>query len=226
MDPGQVLVPAGFSPDDQIYEPAHPNREGIFTALTPASTSNGGRLKTLWRSGFLTLRWKAEDVNEDELEYELAFQRQGEGAEFLVMTDEIEEDYFSFDATVLPDGVYRFRLRASDRPDNTTETTRWADEVSETVVVDHTAPRIVSVSGTDRQGVTTVEVSDALNPLRSAEVSVDGGDWAPAMTADALLDSQRESLRLEVAPTSRLVLLRLTDAAFNAATYDVLKEQR
>ena len=31
LDPGQVLVPQGFNPTNQIYEPAHPNREGIFT---------------------------------------------------------------------------------------------------------------------------------------------------------------------------------------------------
>jgi len=226
MDPGQVLVPTGFSPDDQIYEPAHPNREGIFTPLRPSSNGNGGRLKTLWRQGFLTLRWQAEDPNEDELDYELGFCREAEADEFLVIAEQIDETYYSFDATVLPDGVYKFRLRASDRPDNSAESTRFSEQVSEPVVVDHTPPRVLSVSATGSQGATTVEVHDGLNPIRSAEVSIDGGEWSAASTVDGLLDGRRETLELVLPPAPRLVLLRLTDAAFNAATYDVLKERR
>src|SRR5262245_40242063 len=32
LDPGQILVPSNFNPTNQVYEPAHPNREGIFTS--------------------------------------------------------------------------------------------------------------------------------------------------------------------------------------------------
>ena len=47
LDPGQILVPANFNPASQVFEPAHPNRDGIFTSLTPAADDDsGGRSKT------------------------------------------------------------------------------------------------------------------------------------------------------------------------------------
>ncbi len=33
LEPGQILVPSNFNPSNQVYEPAHPNREGIFTTV-------------------------------------------------------------------------------------------------------------------------------------------------------------------------------------------------
>ena len=51
LDPGQILVPANFNPGDQVYEPAHPNSDGIFTTLEPAASADDERLKTLWKKG-------------------------------------------------------------------------------------------------------------------------------------------------------------------------------
>ncbi len=52
-------------------------------------------------------------------------------------------------------------------------------------------------------------------------MSVDAGEWRPAPAADGLLDGRRETLELEVPEGARLVLLRVTDAAFNVTTFDL-----
>ena len=82
MDPGQILVAFNFNPSGQAYEPAHPNRDGIFTTLEEAPEGGEDRLKTLWKQGYRTLRWKAEDPNSDDLTYTLSFRPEGakEGA--------------------------------------------------------------------------------------------------------------------------------------------------
>ncbi|MDH3524148.1 MAG: hypothetical protein OES32_11225 [Acidobacteriota bacterium] len=223
MDPGQVLVPAAFNPGDQIYEPAHPNREGIFTTLSPAAESDGGRLKTLWRQGYRTLRWEAEDPNEDEMEYGLAFRVAGAEGDWLAMAEEIDESYYSFDATALPDGLYRFRLTASDRPGNAADAALAADRISEPVVIDHTPPRLAGVAA--RPGGLAVEIVDELSPIRSAELSVDAGSWEAVASADGLLDGRAETLEARVPAGARLVLLRVVDAAFNTATFNLGEEQ-
>ena len=41
LDPGQILVPSNFNPANQVFEPAYPNREGIFTTL--AETKDDAR---------------------------------------------------------------------------------------------------------------------------------------------------------------------------------------
>jgi hypothetical protein len=223
LDAGEVLVPASFNPANQIFEPAHPNREGIFTTLGPVREE--APRKSLWKYGYRTLRWEAEDPNEDELTFELAFRSDREGDEpWLTMAEELEETFYSFDATVLPDGRYRFRLRASDRDGESREAALVAEEVSEPVLVDHTPPRVTAV---ERLGDRfRVSVEDAASPLREASYSVDARAWRTARAADGILDGKRESLEVEAPAGARLLLLRLADAGFNVVTVDLLAEKR
>ena len=70
----------------------------------------------------------------------------------------------------------------------------------------------------------TVALKDALSPLRDAVVSIDAGDWRPAVAADGLLDGRRETLRIERPEGARMLLLRVSDAAHNVITFDLLAE--
>ena len=45
LEPGQILVPSNFNPNQQVFEPAHPNRQGIFTTLEGTSPRGETRLK-------------------------------------------------------------------------------------------------------------------------------------------------------------------------------------
>lgn len=219
LDPGQVLVPVGFNPSDQVYEPASPNRDGIFTTLEPGAAREE-RLKPLWKKGWRTLRWKVSDPNQDELRYSLAVRPEADEAGWLPVVEESKDDFYGFDATVLPDGRYRFRLTASDALGNAEGDGLEARLESEPVVIDQTPPALESAQRAGRGA--RVRVYDAWNPLREASVSVDGGPWRPLAAADGLLDGQREELVVEEIPaTAKLVLVRLGDAAFNFSTVDL-----
>ena len=218
MDPGQIFVPANFNPGNQVFEPVSPARGGIFTTLETTSDRGDSRLKALWKKGYRTLRWKVSDDNGDDLVYTLSF-RPAEGGEgdWLPMADDLDDSYYSFDATALPDGVYRFRLVASDRPDNGADGALSAERVSEPVVIDHSPPELVAVER--RDGALRATVADAWNPVRQAEWSVDAGEWKPATPADGLLDGRREELVVQPPADARYVVLRVMDAAFNVATF-------
>jgi hypothetical protein len=142
------------------------------------------------------------------------------------MAADLKEPYYSFDATVLPDGVYRFRLRASDHLSNEPESALSAERVSDPVVVDHTPPVLgkVTVDGERLR----VGVHDALSPLRDAVYSVDAGEWKPAEVADGLLDGRTETLLVPAGPAGKksgLVLLRVTDAAYNVITFNLSQDR-
>ncbi|MFN7940127.1 MAG: hypothetical protein U0X73_00900 [Thermoanaerobaculia bacterium] len=222
MDPGQILVPAGFNPGEQVFEPAHPTKDGIFTTLEPAAGKDDSRSKTLWKRGYLTLRWRASDPNQDDLRYALAFRREGD-ADWLPMVDELDDDHFSFDATALPDGRYRFRLTASDRKSNDPAAALAASDESDAVVVDDSPPARGALT---RDGERRwLAVADALSPLRAAEISFDAKSWRDVATRDGLLDGLAEVLAIGPPPAgARLVLVRVTDAAFNSATFDLTEE--
>jgi hypothetical protein len=228
LDPGQLLIPTGFNPADQVFEPASPNREGIFTTLEMA-TAREERTKPVWKKGWRTLRWKVTDPNQDELRYALAVRPEGSAGEpageWLEIADDLDDEHYGFDATVLPDGRYRFRLRASDGRGNAEGDALVAEQESEPVVVDHAPPRLVSAARAGRGA--RVRVYDAWNPLREASLSIDGGEWRPLAAADGLIDGQTEELSVEEIPEGeRLVLLRLADAAFNYVTIDLSRELR
>jgi len=230
LDPGQILVPANFNPTSQIYEPAHPNREGIFTSLTPAGDddSGGSRTKVLWKLGYQTLRWAAADPNGDDLVYDLSF-RPGNGGEgtWRKVVEDLDDDYYSFDSLSLPDGVYRFRLRASDRPSNDPENALVAEQVSDPVVIDHTPPALVKVEKDekDKGGTLRVTVRDAASPLREALYSLNAEEWQPVRAADGLLDGRTEILVIPAGKPGDLELLRVTDAANNVVTFDLTSER-
>jgi hypothetical protein len=220
LEPGQILVPSNFNPSNQVYEPSHPTREGIFTSVgQPADDDDAGRTKPLWKKGYRTLRWTAADPNQDGLVYDLSFRPVESEGEWLKVADELEETYFSFDATALPDGVYRFRLRASDRPSNEPDSTLVEERVSDPVVIDHTTPVLVKV---DRSGgKLRATVKDSANPLREAMFSVDAEEWKPVPSADGLIDGQTETMVVEPGKPGGLLLLRIMDAAYNVVTFNL-----
>lgn len=226
LDPGQILVPANFNPSNQVYEPAHPNRQGIFTSLTPAGDDEGGggRNKILWKLGYQTLRWTGADPNGDDLVYDLSF-RPAEGREdqWLEAVKDLKDDHYSFDALSLPDGTYRFRLRASDLPSNDPETALVAERVSDPVVIDHTPPKLGRVEKMEKEkgGGLRVTVEDAASPIREAVYSVNAGEWKPVRAADGLLDGRTEVLLIEPGEPGGLALLRVTDAAQNVVTFNL-----
>lgn len=231
LQPGQILVPSNFNPGLQTFEPAHPTRDGIFTTLDTEGSRGESRLKPLWKLGYRSLRWQGQDPNQDPLVYRLEFRptgedevaddQPGEPGDWLAMAEDLEGSSYSFDATVLPDGVYRFRLSASDRKGNLLEEALEGYRVTEPVTIDHSVPVVESLRRKDDR--LEVRVQDAWNPIREAVYSVDAGEWQPARVADGMLDGEAETLVIEVPSDVRLLLLRLTDAAQNVVTIDLMR---
>ena len=238
LDPGQILVPANFNPSNQVYEPAHPTREGIFTSLTPSiEDDGGGRTKPLWKIGYQTLRWSADDPNGDQLTYDLSFRPTGKDGgvqgEWMTVAKDLTQDYYSFDATALPDGVYRFRLTASDRPSNEPGSELAAERVSDPVVIDHAPPALAktevekAAGGTNGHSGRTLRVTvrDDASPLSEAVYSVNAAEWKPVVPADGLIDGRTETLLIEAGEPGSLVLLRVTDAAHNVITFNLTQDR-
>ena len=222
LDPGEILVPASFNPQNQTFEPWSPNRDGIFTTLRLERPKEDGRFKKLWKKGYRTLQWSAKDANSDPLTYRLDFRPEPEADGWLPMAEAIDESHYSFDATALPDGAYRFRLIASDSQDRSGAEALSDEKLSRPVVIDNTPPMLESVRRTGAS--ISVELADALSPIRNVALSIDAGQWRPVPAADGLLDGRRETLRVEVQDGARLVLLRVSDAAHNVIAFDLLAE--
>ncbi len=212
-DPGEVFL-KGPPPSDRIVDVQHPELSGIFTTLDDEARENQDRLgKKYYRVGYQSLSWKADDPNGDPLRFTVEVQKAGSDAWWKVR-DGLDTVVLALDTQALADGLYRFRLTATDAPANPVAPAT-AQMLSSWVVVDNTPPAITLVRKGDAWLVT---VDDALSPIARAEWNRDAEEWHPLAPEDGLLDRKHETFRIPAAPGTHVLAVRAVDDHHNRAT--------
>jgi len=218
-EPGAVWL-ASPPPTGQYIQVEHPDQHGFFTVLSKgkkqASSIRQG--KKYWRVGYRTVSWKAKDPNGDPLLFTVELER-GDGFVLPVRKD-LERRQLAVDLTAVPDGRYRFRLRATDRvrnPDGALETTA----LSPWFTVDNTPPVI---HFRREGGFWNIEVRDPGGAVARVERSRDGKEWETLAPEDGMLDGAVERFRVRAAPGHHLLVVRAMDRHHNRATAGVTEE--
>jgi hypothetical protein len=195
--------------------------------------SRSVRVRQGVRPGWITISWRADDPNGDELIYRVEIRRLDEpSTPWTVVSNNVEETFYSFDSRTYADGRYQFRVTASDRPSNPPRLAQSDRNDSEPQTIDNTPPKITNVHATSPgNGRLHVEADaeDATSLLGTAEFSVSGGPWLMLPAADGLIDAKQEKLVVDVVPSNapgtpelkpgpHAVLVRVEDEAGNSAT--------
>lgn len=174
----------------------------------------------------LTLRWDANDPNDDDLRYTLHLRKEG-WPEWIPLGEEpLTEKSFSWDTTTVPAGLYRLRVTANDRPSNGPDDAQSRDRESEPFLVDHEAP-VVSIAIKGRGA--SITLKDNLTRIAKAAYAVDGGEWVSIFPDDGLFDTTSETITLslpELKAGTHVLVVRATDAAGNTGTGDALLPKR
>ena len=166
----------------------------------------------------LAIVWSAEDPDGDKLRAEVSFRGEGE-TNWKTIRDDLSGNRFSIESDTLADGHYEFRVRVDDGQANSPERALEAERISRPVLVDQTPPRVRKLPD-GPGGELRFEVEDEVSEIRSAEFSVDAGDWGPVLSDDGILDSRQETFTLpldDLEPGEHLVVLRVRDRVGNAA---------
>ena len=109
----------GPPPSDRIVEVQHPDLSGIFTTLDDEARDAPDRLgKKYYRVGYQSLSWKAEDPNGDPLRFTVEVQQAGSRHVVEGPRATWRRPCLGIDTQALADGMYRFRLTATDAPAN------------------------------------------------------------------------------------------------------------
>ncbi|WP_422927036.1 hypothetical protein [Singulisphaera sp. PoT] len=174
----------------------------------------------------LTLRWDVSDPNGDELEYALHIRKDG-WPDWIRLGDEHHTgSNYEWDTTSVPDGLYRYRLTASDRPSNNADDALTRERTSEPFLVDHLAPA-VAIESKSRGAVVTLR--DNATRITKSAYALDGGEWTPIFPDDGLYDSNEETITLslpDLKPGTHVLVIRANDAAGNTGTGDILLDVR
>ncbi len=212
-DPGEVFLKSPPS-SERIVDVRHPDLSGIFTTLDDDAKDAEGRLgKKYYRVGYQTLSWRVEDANGDPLRFTLEVQPRA-GERWLPVRTDLDTVSLALDTQALPDGVYRFRLTASDAAANP-DAPGAASALSSWVVVDNAPPHITA----KRVGETwVVTVEDAMSPITIIEWSRDADLWQQVVPDDGAIDGRRETVRIPAATGAHLLAVRAVDDHHNRAT--------
>jgi len=146
------------------------------------------------------IRWSAHDDNDDQLVYTVYYRGDGE-ARWLLLKNDLSDRYYSFDASLLPDGGYTVKVIASDAPSHSPGEALYAERVSARFEVDTTAPVIENLTATPdgKQIRVRFRASDSFSPIKRAEYSLDGGDWQFVEPVGQLSDSKTEDYDFRLA---------------------------
>jgi hypothetical protein len=197
---------------------------GQNPASSAASTQSGptpslGR--RIYQKGLQTFVWKADDDNDDKLQFDVVYRREGETS-WKVLHRALTDPIFVWDTTSVPDGTYFIKVVASDAPSNSPTTALVGELESVSFDIDNTAPRIEVQPATRAGARTTIGfvVRDDQSSVQRVEYSLDASRWRVVFPKDGIADSRREEFEvtLDENESARSVIIRATDAMNNVAT--------
>ena len=96
----------------------------------------------VYQKGLQTFVWKAEDDNDDRLQYDVLYRREGETG-WKVLRRGLNDPILVWDTTSVPDGTYVIKVVASDTPSNSPGTALNGELESRAFDIDNTPPQIV-----------------------------------------------------------------------------------
>ncbi len=178
--------------------------------------------RRIYQKGLQTFVWKADDQNDDRLQYDVFYRREGESG-WKPLKRGLWDPIFVWDTSSVPDGTYLIKVSASDAPSNSPGTALTGEMESAAFDIDNTPPRIeVQTPAPTTAARTAINfvVQDEQSPVQRVEYSLDASRWRVIYPKDGIPDSRREEFEVTLGEgeTGRSVIIRATDAMNNVAT--------
>lgn len=195
----------------------------------PAQASAGSPLgRRVYQKGLQTFVWKADDPDDERLQYDIYFRREAE-TDWRPLRLGLWDPLFTWDTTSVPDGTYLVKVVVSDAPSNSPETALVNERESVTFDIDNSAPVIdpptVRLEG--GRAVIRFVVRDAHSPIQRVEYSVDSVRWQTVFPDDGIADSLVEAFTIQLpGAIESEVLVRAVDSLNNVATTVVARPAR
>jgi hypothetical protein len=140
------------------------------------------------------VKWTARDQNDDQMVYSVYYRGEGQ-TRWLLLKDGLSEKFYSFDASLLPDGGYEIKVLASDSPSHSPGDALTSERESDRFEVDTTPPQIQDLKAAVQGEKVRVQfrAADNFSTIRRAEYSLDAGDWHFVEPVGQLSDAKSES---------------------------------
>jgi outer membrane protein assembly factor BamB len=191
---GQANIPSGQPAPVTLKMPPAPSVSGVVIAQTSTPPRFEQPPQGTIQKGYQSVLWTAHDDNDDELRYTVYFRGESE-REWKLLKDNLDQKFYSWDTTTLPDGAYYLKIVASDASSNPPALALKTERESERFEVDNTPPvvediRVGPASGKMSGGhPASFTARDASSSIERAQYSLDGGDWILAAPSTGISDA-------------------------------------
>jgi hypothetical protein len=206
------------------------NAGGIVISTTTTTTKFELQPQGTLQKGYQSVLWSAHDDNEDELKYTVYFRGENQ-KDWLLLKDNLEQKFYSWDTTSMPDGAYYLKIVASDAPSNPPDQALKAERESERFEVDNTTPAIGKIEAkpagmnADRSAGVAYDfqftASHPTSSIEKAQYSMDGGEWILLKPVSGISDYKTETYSFTVrglAPGEHTIAVRAYDRFENVGS--------
>ena len=208
QDPGvraqsQPSISTGQPPSVTLKMPPAPNVSGVVITQSSNTSRFEQPPQGTLQKGYQTVVWTARDDNDDELRYAVYFRGENEH-EWKLLKDNLEQKFYSWDTTTLPDGAYYLKVIATDAPSNPPALALKTERESERFEVDNTPPvieQLEAIAGGTRGGspiLVKFMARDAASNIERSQYSVDGGEWVLVAPVSRISDAPEERYELSL----------------------------
>jgi hypothetical protein len=188
-----------------LKQPPSPNTTGVIITQGGAPARFELPPQGALQKGYQSVLWSAHDENDDELRYAVYFRGENE-REWKLLKDNVEQKFYSWDTTTLPDGAYYVKIVATDAPSNPPAVALKTERESERFEVDNTPPVIEGLKVGPASGKISgghpayFTARDASTAIERAQYSLDGGEWILLAPDEPVSDALVEHYNLGLPP--------------------------
>ncbi len=209
---GQVGIPSGQPAPVTLKMPPAANPSGVVITQSTTTTRFEQPPQGTQQKGYQSLLWTAHDDNDDDMRYAVYFRGENE-REWKLLKDNLDQKFYSWDTTTLPDGAYYLKIVASDAQSNPPALTLKTERESDRFEVDNTPPVIeglnATIGKTQRGGLTIdfclvhFTARDAASSIERAQYSTDGGEWILIAPTSSISDAPEERYEFSLSGLSQ-----------------------
>lgn len=228
---GNTIISSGQAPSVALKMPPTPNTPGVFIAQTTTPAKFEQPPQGFREKGYQSVLWSAHDDNDDDLHYSVYYRGENEH-EWKLLKDKLDQKFYSWDTTTLPDGAYYLKIIATDAPSNPPAVALKTERESERFEVDNTPPAIEHLKvgqGTFQSGPNVVVISNVISftardfssSIDRVQYSLDGGDWTLLAPVGNVSDAPSENYEFTLgtlAPGEHTIAVRAYDRFDNVGS--------
>jgi WD40 repeat protein len=193
----QSSIPSNQPAPVTLKMPPAPSTSGVIITQGTSSQRFEQPPQGFVQKGYRSVVWTAHDDNDDDLRFAVYYRGESE-REWKLLKDSLDQKFYSWDTTTLPDGAYYLKIVASDSVSNPPAVALKTERESERFEVDNTPPMIEDLRVGPPSGKMTgghpvsFTARDAASDIDHAQYSLDGSEWILVTPNTGLSDAPVE----------------------------------